>query len=130
MNKAWLIGGMIVAASAGGMALVMQRDARVAQQPTALQHATAGIAPKPVLALLTSLPLLFGDRFSLDAVGSPTLARLETHYRVVPVATADAASLKQHRLLLMAHPRAQPAEVLVELDGWVRRGGLGFGGRQ
>jgi hypothetical protein len=26
-------------------------------------------------------------------------------------------------LLLMAHPRAQPAEALVDLDQWVRRGG-------
>ena len=32
-------------------------------------------------------------------------------------------ALKARRLLLMAHPRAQPAEVLVELDQWVRGGG-------
>ena len=75
------------------------------------------------LALLTSLPLVFGDEFGLDGGGSSTLARIEERYAVEPVAVADAASLKGHRLLLMAHPRAQPAEILVDLDKWVRAGG-------
>ncbi|MCY7397270.1 MAG: hypothetical protein LH466_00315 [Sphingomonas bacterium] len=116
MTRSWLIALAIVAASAGGVALVMQREAPVAQRK-------AVVAQKPALAVLTSLPLLFGERFALDGGGSPTLTRLEQRYRVVPVAIADAASLKGQRLLLMAHPRAQPAEVLVELDSWVRRGG-------
>jgi hypothetical protein len=76
-----------------------------------------------VLLLLTSLPLVFGESFSLEGGGSPALAALETRYRVVPINTADAKSLKGGKLLLMAHPLAQPAEVLVELDGWVRAGG-------
>ncbi len=80
-------------------------------------------AERPKLALLTSLPLVFGEKFGLDGGGSPALARLEQLYAVEPIAVADAASLKGHRLLLMAHPRAQPAEVLVELDAWVREGG-------
>jgi hypothetical protein len=75
-----------------------------------------------MLALLTSLPLMFGESFGLDG-GSPTLTRLEQRYNVVPIPVADAASLKGQRLLLMAHPRAQPAEALVELDEWLRRGG-------
>ena len=110
MTRTWLIALSLVAASAGGVALVSRHEA----PPT---------AERPRLALLTSLPLLFGERFALDGGGSPTLARLETRYRIVPVAVADAASLAGQRLLLMAHPRAQPAEVLVELDAWVRRGG-------
>jgi hypothetical protein len=48
---------------------------------------------------------------------------LKGRYRVSPRSVADAASLKGHRLLLMVHPRAQPAEMLVELDSWVRNGG-------
>lgn len=78
---------------------------------------------KPALALLTSLPLIFGERFGLEGGGSPTLARLEQRYTVQPIAVADAASLKGRKLLLMAHPRAQPAEALVELDQWVGDGG-------
>lgn len=77
---------------------------------------------RPVLALLTSLPLVFSENFGLEG-GSPTLSRLQERYEVVPIAVADAASLKGKRYLLMAHPRAQPAEVLVELDRWVRQGG-------
>lgn len=78
---------------------------------------------KPALALLTSLPLVFGESFGLEKAGSPALARLEGRYMVEPIAVADAASLNGRRLLLMAHPRAQPAEALVELDRWVRGGG-------
>ena len=80
-------------------------------------------ANRPTLALLTSLPLIFGEGFGLEGGGSPVLARLDQRYRVAPIGVADAASLKGHRLLLMAHPRAQPAEALVELDQWVRNGG-------
>ena len=101
---------------AGGAAL-RARDAppapRAARAPT----------ERPTLALLTSLPLLFGESSRLDGGGSPALARLERDYHVVPIAVADAASLAGIALLLMAHPRAQPAEVLVELDAWVRGGG-------
>lgn len=78
---------------------------------------------RPELALLTSLPLIFGESFGLEDTGSATLARLEQRYRVRPIAVADASSLKGRQLLLMAHPRAQPAEALVELDQWVRNGG-------
>lgn len=80
-------------------------------------------AERPQLALLTSLPLVFGEGFAIGGGGSPALTRLEHRYKVVPIGVADAASLQGHRLLLMAHPRAQPAEVLVELDRWVRDGG-------
>lgn len=78
---------------------------------------------KPELLLLTSLPIVFGEEFGLEGGGSPALAALESRYRVKVIGVADAASLKKHALLLMAQPRAQPAEVLVELDRWVRQGG-------
>jgi hypothetical protein len=69
------------------------------------------------------LPIVFPDRFALDAAQSPTLEALQGRYRVSPISVADTASLKGHRLLLMVQPRAQPAEMLVELDSWVRSGG-------
>jgi len=89
---------------------------------------TGGIAPRPKaqrppLMLLTSLPLVFGEKLSLDNGGSPALTALETRYRVIPIAVADAPSLDQRSLLLMAHAAAQPAENLVVLDRWVRSGG-------
>jgi len=80
-------------------------------------------ADRPTLLLLTSLPLVFGESFSLEGMGSPALKALETRYRVRPVATTDAKTLSQARVLLMAHPLAQPAEALVDLDRWVRGGG-------
>src|SRR5690242_17591514 len=78
---------------------------------------------RPTLALVTSLPLVFGEEFGLDNGGSPALTRLEQRYKVEPIPVADRKSLHGQRLLLMAHPRAQPAEVLVELDQWVQGGG-------
>ena len=80
-------------------------------------------AERPTLALLTSLPLMFGESFGLESGGSAALTRLEQGYNVLPIGVADGASLAGQRLLLMAHPRAQPAEALVELDRWVRGGG-------
>ena len=78
---------------------------------------------RPTLALLTSLPLVFGESFGFDSGGSPALTRLEQNYNVQPIGVGDGASLAGQKYLLMAHPRAQPAEALVELDQWVRGGG-------
>ncbi len=77
---------------------------------------------RPSLLLLTSLPLLFSEGFSLGG-GSPAVKRLETRYRLVPISVTDPRELAKGGLLLMAHPQAQPAEDLVALDDWVRRGG-------
>ena len=78
---------------------------------------------KPTLLLLTSLPLVFGEQFSLQDSGSPALKALEGHYRVLPISVTDVKDLSKGRLLLMAQPLAQTAENLVALDSWVRRGG-------
>lgn len=78
---------------------------------------------RPALMLLTGLPLMFGDEFSLGGNGSPALAALEERYRVKPISTGAAAELSAARLLLMAQPSAQRAEDLVAIDQWVRSGG-------
>ena len=78
---------------------------------------------RPTLLLLTSLPIVFGEKFGLAENGSAALSRLESRYRVQPISVTDAGSLRGARLLLAAHPSAQPAENLVALDKWVRGGG-------
>lgn len=115
MNRqvAGAIGGMLGLAALAAWAIAQPQEKLGPRPPV----------DRPNLALLTSLPLIFGESFSLDSGGSSALARLEQRYDVQPIGVADAASLKGQRLLLMAHPRAQPAEVLVELDRWVRDGG-------
>lgn len=80
-------------------------------------------ADRPVLLLLTSLPLLFGEDFSLQDSGSPALKALQARYRIVPISVTDDGELAKGRLLMMAQPLAQTAENLVTLDAWVRRGG-------
>ena len=91
------------------------------------KHGPAPLPPradgeKPALLVVTSLPIIFAESFQIGG-GSPALTALERRYRVEPINITDAASLKGHRLLLMAHPLAQPAQALVDLDRWVRDGG-------
>jgi len=76
-----------------------------------------------MLLFLSSLPLLFGEDFTLSGGGSSAVRRLEARYRLVPISVTSAPELAKGRLLLMAHPMAQTAENLVALDHWVRDGG-------
>ena len=80
-------------------------------------------AERPTLMLLTSLPIVFGEQFSIEGGGSRALQALETRYRVQPISVTSPAELGRERLLLMAHPLAQTADNLVALDAWVRDGG-------
>lgn len=78
---------------------------------------------RPPLMVLTTLPILFPERFALNAPASPVLKALEPRYRSIAISVADAGELDHGHLLLMAQPQAQPPEDLVALDDWVRRGG-------
>ena len=88
------------------------------------REATPAKAPelaRPELFLLTPLPILWGESFGIDQPGSPALRALEEAYRVTPVDLPS--QVPDGGLLLAAQPRALPAEELVKLDAWVRRGG-------
>lgn len=76
---------------------------------------------KPRLALLTSLPVVFGESFGLDADRSPLLDELEKEFTVLPVDGPE--QLTPGGLLLAVQPQALTAERLVALDRWVRQGG-------
>jgi hypothetical protein len=87
-------------------------------------HSSAAVrGHRPTLLLLTSLPLMFGEDFSLEGMGSPTLKALQSRYSVIPISVADPRELSKGRILLAAQPRAQPPDDLVALDRWVRDGG-------
>ena len=113
--RKWIAGAALLAGLGAVTALAVRERAPPIEQRAPEE--------RPTLALLTSLPLVFGERFGLDSGGSPALTRLEQRYNVVPIGVADAASLTGQQLLLMAHPRAQPAGALVDLDRWVGKGG-------
>jgi hypothetical protein len=112
-----LLVGLVVLLICGATAFALMPHKRDAEP------APRTAAEKPDLMILTTLPLLFPEEFTLQGAGSKALTALETRYRVVPIGVTDAASLKQGRLLLMAHPLAQTADALVDLDRWVRDGG-------
>jgi len=92
-------------------------------RPSSDQVPSRTPAERPILLLLSSLPIVFGEDFSLKSSGSAALTALQTRYRVVPISTAARSELAKGRLLLMAHAAAQTPENLVALDGWVRAGG-------
>ena len=107
----------------GVLAIAIAIMALIAIAAVAVGRQRNEAEPRPKLALLTSLPLLFGEDFGLQNGGSTALQALEARYRVMPIGSANSGELSQSRLLLMAQPLAQPAENLVELDRWVRAGG-------
>ena len=114
--------------SKGVLAIALVVVALIAAAAVAFgrQHAAVDARPqgaRPKLMLLTSLPLVFGEQFGLQTGGSKALEALETRYIVVPIGSTNRGELSRARLLLMAHPLAQTAEDLVELDRWVRAGG-------
>jgi hypothetical protein len=113
--RALVHAGIALIAAGALVVLALRRE------PTSLAHHPPG--PRPTLLLLTSLPLMFSESFSLQDGGSPALQALETRYRVIPISVTDGAELAKGRLLLMAQPQAQTAENLVVLDQWVRLGG-------
>jgi hypothetical protein len=82
--------------------------------------------PKPTLGVMTTLPLQWSEGgveadLAEDAQPHPAFARLGQSYDVQPL--DDLRDLAGRRMLLLAQPRAfSPAE-LVQLDGWVRKGG-------
>lgn len=115
LNRWWISAALL--AAVGGVAALALADR--SDVPVAVRAP----AERPTLALLTTLPLVFGDGFAVDDGGSAVLTRLEQRYSVVPIGVTDVGSLSGKRMLLMAHPRAQPAEALVDLDRWVRGGG-------
>jgi hypothetical protein len=110
-----LVAALLLLAGAAAIAFTARsRSSDIAPRPE---------EARPPLMLVTSLPLLFSEEFTLESGGTRALTALESRYRVMPIGTTDAGSLRQARLLLMAHPLAQPAEDLVSLDRWVRTGG-------
>ena len=105
---------VLIAGAAIGFAEMRSRPSPLAERPQ---------AERPTLLLLTGLPLLFSEDFSLSGGGSPALRRLQSRYRVAPISVTSAVELAKGRLLMMAQPPAQPPENLVALDEWVRAGG-------
>jgi hypothetical protein len=84
--------------------------------------------PKPVLRLMTSLPLMWSEGgieadLSPDAAPHPAFVHLSKQYDVQPIDDLRILPAKPRQMLLLAQPRAlQPSE-LMRLDEWVRAGG-------
>ena len=108
----WGIAGTVVPVLILAAFLLYPRDPQA-------NHGPRGA--KPELHLLTALPLMWGDEFALDQPKSPAIERLQREYQLKSIDLPS--QLPENGLLLAAQPRALPAEELVALDAWVRRGG-------
>ena len=85
-------------------------------------------AERPKLALMTALPIVWGEGGVDDILagrGGPSEAykRLDARFQVEPIDAISAAALKGHRLMLLAQPRALAPGELFDLDAWVRGDG-------
>ncbi len=83
--------------------------------------------PKPKLAIMTSLPLIFGEASVEQVVRgenqpAPIYEILKDNYDVTPLDNID-SRLEQFDTLLLAQVRALTAQEFVDLDKWVRSGG-------
>ncbi len=87
----------------------------------ACSKAPPPVPQRPELHLITSLPLLFGEQFSLEGERPAVTAWLEQRYRLTAIDLPS--QLPPGATLLMVQPTALPAEELVALDNWVRGGG-------
>jgi hypothetical protein len=76
---------------------------------------------KSDLYLITSLPLLFGEQFGLDFAKPDITRALDERFNLKAVDLPS--QVPDGEALLVAQPRALPAEELVRLDRWVRSGG-------
>ena len=77
--------------------------------------------PKPLLYVMTSMPLLFDEGFTAGPAKGEAAVFLREHYTLKPIDLPS--QLPPGATLLAAQPRALPAEELVALDAWVRGGG-------
>ncbi|MFN3944386.1 MAG: hypothetical protein ACK4K7_05615 [Allosphingosinicella sp.] len=82
-------------------------------------------APRPVLHLMTALPLVWGEAgaFGPDSRPTETYRQLDRAFDIRLLDSLGAEALAEARLLLLAQPRALAPEELVALDAWVRGGG-------
>jgi hypothetical protein len=89
------------------------------------RESEAPAAERPVLHLMTALPLVWGESGPLDPESRPAEAYLylQREFDVRPIDAFTGDSLAEARLLLLAQPRLLAPEELVALDAWVRAGG-------
>src|SRR4051812_27293601 len=95
---------IVLALAGAAFAIARNRTDALGQRPP---------AERPTLLMLTSLPLMFAEDFSLKGSGSEALRQLQSRYRVVPLAVSSTSELARGSLLLMAQPQAQTPENLV-----------------
>lgn len=78
---------------------------------------------RPLLAVVTALPLFWAEAGQGGPVDSPIVAVLRTRFTVRPIDDPAMLATSGARRLLLAQPRALTPAQLVAIDHWVRAGG-------
>lgn len=92
------------------------------------QAAQSAEDPRPSLALMTSLPIIWGEGDIGDTLAgrrqsAQSYRFLETRYRLTVLDVVDGKALGAHPVLMLAQPRALSPHELAAIDTWVRGGG-------
>jgi uncharacterized protein DUF4350 len=114
------------AAAVAAAALLLVPAARAPYDSLAIGRAeSASAAGRPALLLMTSLPIVWGERGAFDLRSGPseTYKALLKEYELRPIDALDERSLGAGGLLLLAQPRGLAPAELAALDGWLRGGG-------
>jgi hypothetical protein len=90
--------------------------------------AANGAAQRPVVGLMTTLPLQWeegeiGDIIQSGGVPAPAYSRLNGKFDMRPIDNLAASNIKSADILLLAQPRALSSTEFFELDEWIRGGG-------
>jgi hypothetical protein len=82
-------------------------------------------ALRPKVALMTGLPLVWGEGGPFDPASRPAEAyrALSREFDFVPLDTLEPATLARARVLFLAQPQRLAPSELAALDAWIRSGG-------
>lgn len=99
--------------------------ARVHEEIALGDDSETAAAQRPVLHLLTALPIVWGEAGPFDPASRPaqSFVYLQREFDVRAIDALTPETLSEARLLLAAQPRLLAPEELVAFDRWVRGGG-------
>lgn len=113
------------AVSAAALALLLASGRLLPWTANSLEPAPEPATVRPKVALMSGLPLAWGEGGPLDPASRPAEAyrALSREFDFVPLDTLEPATLARAPVLFLAQPQRLAPSELAALDAWIRGGG-------